>query len=49
MHLMNILHHLLAKPEEILKATLYFENKAVSFNAVRDYLKELRASPQTAG
>lgn len=49
MHLMNILHHLLAKPEEILKATLYFENKAVSFNAVRDYLQELRASPQTAG
>ena len=49
MHLMNILHHLLAKPEEILKATLYFENKAVSFNAVRDYLQELRTSPQTAG
>lgn len=44
MHLMNILHHLKAQPAEIVNATLHFENKAISFNAVRDFLQQLRST-----
>ncbi len=49
MHLMNILHHLEAQPEEIVQATLYFENKAISFNAVRDYLQQERKAKKAVG
>ena len=46
MHLMNILHHLSAQPAEIVSATLHFDNKAISFNAVRDFLQSLRTEKQ---
>lgn len=42
MHLANILQHLKANESEIEKAKLYFTDKKVSFNAVRNYLDSLR-------
>jgi hydroxymethylglutaryl-CoA reductase len=42
MHLMNILNHLEANDEERKLAKEEFEIKAVSFNAVREYLSGLR-------
>jgi hydroxymethylglutaryl-CoA reductase len=42
MHLTNILHHLGATEEEIQAAASYFDDKVVSFTAVRDYLAGLR-------
>lgn len=38
MHLLNILNHLEATPDQIKAATTYFDDRAVSFSAVRDYL-----------
>ncbi len=42
MHLMNILNHLEATDEERSASKDYFIDKVVSFNAVREYLSELR-------
>lgn len=42
MHIMNILNHLQANDDEISKTTRFFEDKTVSFSAVRDYLEKLR-------
>jgi hydroxymethylglutaryl-CoA reductase len=39
MHLTNILNHLGATGDEINSASLYFEDKTVSFTAVREYLE----------
>ncbi len=44
MHLMNILNHLNSSPQEIEKTCHYFENKVVSFSAVRDYVDGLRVN-----
>lgn len=43
MHLQNILHHLDAKNGEVEATTAHFEDKTVSFGAVRDFLEELRS------
>ena len=40
MHLTNILNHLAATEAEIAAAQVYFENKTVSFTAVRTFLKK---------
>ena len=40
MHLTNILNHLAATEAEIAAAQLHFENKTVSFTAVRTFLKK---------
>jgi len=40
MHLQNILIHMNANPEQISSATKYFEDKTVSFSAVRSFLDE---------
>lgn len=42
MHLMNILNHLNATEQEIPSALEWFEDKTVSFSAVRDFLHSLR-------
>jgi len=42
MHLLNILNHLKATPEEQEQATTFFADKVVSFTAVRDYIKQSR-------
>jgi len=42
MHLMNILNHLDASEKEIKEAGGYFNDKAVSFNSVRDFLQKSR-------
>jgi hydroxymethylglutaryl-CoA reductase len=42
MHLQNILNHLHASPEETQETQLFFEDKTISFTAVRDYLSTLR-------
>ncbi len=42
MHLDNILNHLNASEAESKLATAHFENKAISFNAVRSFLEEVR-------
>jgi hydroxymethylglutaryl-CoA reductase len=42
MHLLNMLNHLKATPEEQEQATSFFADKVVSFTAVRDYLKQSR-------
>jgi hydroxymethylglutaryl-CoA reductase len=42
MHLMNILNHLEASPEESLKAKAHFENEVISFKSVREYIAHLR-------
>ena len=39
MHLQNILIHMNATPEQISNATNYFEDKTVSFSAVRAFLE----------
>lgn len=39
MHLQNILNQLGASPEQISEAQGYFENRVVSFSAVRDFMK----------
>jgi hydroxymethylglutaryl-CoA reductase len=39
MHLMNILNHLGADPLDIQNALVHFEDKTVSYSAVRDFLK----------
>ncbi|MBP7821353.1 MAG: hydroxymethylglutaryl-CoA reductase, degradative [Saprospiraceae bacterium] len=44
MHLLNILHHFHCTEDEIQKAISYFENKTISFAAVRMYLKEMRGA-----
>ncbi|MEM9990170.1 MAG: hydroxymethylglutaryl-CoA reductase, degradative [Bacteroidota bacterium] len=44
MHLMNILNHLGAKNGAIEATTAHFEDKAVSFNAVRVFLEEYRTT-----
>ncbi len=42
MHLLNILNHLKATPQEQEAATAFFADKVVSFTAVRDYIKQTR-------
>lgn len=42
LHLLNILNQMNAIPEEIEKAKVYFSDKVVSFNGVRDFLKSHR-------
>jgi hydroxymethylglutaryl-CoA reductase len=42
MHLMNILNHLQATEKESKEAVTYFEDKTISFSAVRDFLRTLR-------
>jgi hydroxymethylglutaryl-CoA reductase len=42
MHLLNILNHLKATPQEQEQATAFFADKVVSFTAVRDYIKQSR-------
>lgn len=42
MHLDNILNHLNASESEAKMAAAHFENKAISFNAVRSFLEEVR-------
>ena len=42
MHLINILNHLQASPEEVEKTKNYFADKTVSFRSVRDFLSSLR-------
>lgn len=42
MHLGNILNHMKATKQEQEKACKHFEDKMVSFNAVREYLDQLR-------
>jgi hydroxymethylglutaryl-CoA reductase len=42
MHLMNILNHLKANAEEIAEVIAHFEDKVVSFTAVRDFVGTLR-------
>ena len=44
MHLLNILNHLQATQEEVDKALEFFNNKAVSFTAVREFLNSQRPS-----
>jgi hydroxymethylglutaryl-CoA reductase len=39
MHLVNILHQLKARDNEIKNAVEYFSDKVVSFSAVRDFLE----------
>ncbi len=43
MHLLNILNHYQASPEEKDKAVEYFKTRKVSFNAVSTFLAEYRA------
>ena len=47
MHLMNILNHQKATKKEIEASLVYFKDNVVSFNAVSDFLKELRTSSGT--
>lgn len=42
MHLQNILHHLEAKNGEVEASVAHFEDKTVSFNAVRNFLEAYR-------
>ena len=42
LHLLNILNQLDAYPEEVEKAKVYFSDKVISFNGVRDFLKSAR-------
>lgn len=42
MHLMNVLNHLQASPDEIEASKIHFESNHVSFSAVRDFLDKLR-------
>lgn len=42
MHLVNILHHLGASDAERAEVSRYFQDKVVSFTAVRDYLDGMR-------
>ncbi len=49
MHLMNILNHLEASEQETEKATNHFEERTVSFTAVRDYLNSLRGKKSKKG
>ncbi len=42
LHLLNILNQLDAYPEEIEQAKVYFSDKVVSFNGVRDFIKSAR-------
>lgn len=42
LHLLNILNQLDAYPDEVEKAKIYFSDKVVSFNGVRDFLKSAR-------
>lgn len=44
MHLLNILNHLGANESDIEAASLYFEDKTVSFNAVRAFLEKAKVS-----
>lgn len=44
MHLLNILNQLGASEEEIILSKTYFESKAVSFSAVREYLEKMKQS-----
>ncbi len=46
MHLVNILNHLNATEIEIREAIAHFKDKAVSFNAVRDFLQYFRTEKQ---
>lgn len=43
MHLMNILNHLEAQPTEIKATNAYFDDKVVSFTAVKDYVQQIRS------
>jgi len=43
MHLQNILQHFGAQNGEVEATTEYFEDRKISFNGVRLFLKELRA------
>jgi hydroxymethylglutaryl-CoA reductase len=43
MHLLNILNHLHASPEESEKAKQYFEYELVSYTAVREFLEKERS------
>jgi hydroxymethylglutaryl-CoA reductase len=42
MHLQNILNHLEANATEAEQMSVYFEDKTISFTAVREYIKTLR-------
>jgi len=42
MHLLNILNHLNATEAETRQSLAWFEDKTVSFAAVREYLEQLR-------
>lgn len=46
MHLKNILNHLGATEKEIKETFTYFQNRVVSFSAVRDFLSQLRDPKQ---
>lgn len=49
MHLMNILNHLQASETEVAAAIPYFQDKVVSFTAVREFLDDQRATvPQAS-
>lgn len=43
MHLMNIMNHLQATEKECASAIAWFEDKTISFAAVRDFLSDLRS------
>jgi len=42
MHLLNITNHLKATPEETKKTVAYFDDKAVTFSGVREFVEGLR-------
>jgi hydroxymethylglutaryl-CoA reductase len=44
MHLQNILNHLEATDEEATKTVEYFEDKPISFTAVRTYINTIRTT-----
>ena len=44
MHLLNILNHFSATEKEIELASVFFEDKIVSFTAVERFIKSLKES-----
>jgi len=44
MHLQNILNHLEATDKEATQTLDYFEDKTISFTAVREYIKNIRTT-----
>lgn len=46
MHLLNITNHLKATPVEMEKTVAYFEDRAVTFSAVREFIEGLRQTEE---